>query len=175
MGRAPRPYDRGHSMLVYEEAIHVPLFFIHPQLPSRTVEMTCKLADIFPTLMACEGLPPPAGVDGHSLAGIYPSQPLFARSIVWWPLAAIAGSFKLVLNEPGGTPELFNLAADPSETTDIAETDAETTTALMRALIRYSCDRFKNDASFDYGFQFLPTGNTRKPARPNINDLLIKK
>jgi arylsulfatase A-like enzyme len=173
MGRAPRPYDRGHSMLVYEDSIHVPLFFLNPELPpSTTLNTPCTLRDIFPTIISCEGLKQPPALDGCSLTENNGAHPLFARSIVWWPLAVRAGPFKLILGEPGGTPELFNLASDPAEAVDISEQNVDTSMIMMRTLIRYSCEQFKNDPSFEYGFQFLPTGKVPQSARPHLSDLL---
>src|SRR5439155_21785847 len=59
-----------HGVLLYREAIHVPLMI---KLPKQlrgggTVDAPAALTDVFPTVLELAGLPPVAGLAGRSLA-----------------------------------------------------------------------------------------------------------
>lgn len=173
MGRPPRSYERGHSMLVFEDSIHIPLFFINPAFKRmHTAALQCSPVDLYSTLLALTQST--AGEsDGHSLMGSVPGQPHFSRSIVWWPVSVRAGPYKLVLGSPEQLPELYNVESDPRETTDIAASHVDITNVLTAAVLRMSADRYKNDPSFEFGFSLAqPSSPNPVSKRPPVSELL---
>jgi hypothetical protein len=74
------------------------------------------------------------------------------RSIIWWPMAVRAGHYKLMLTSPGATPQLFDLAADPTEAIDISAREPGLTRALHADLLAWHTERFRSDPSFGYRF-----------------------
>jgi len=159
MGRPPRPFDLSHSFRVFEDAIHVPLLFLHPSLAAggtpTHVPTLASHVDVFPTLLDLLGLPPVEGLDGRSLARSSAPRPFFARSLAWWPLAIIAGQHKLILSEAGGSASLFDLASDDLEQDDLMSREAETGQLLLAELYRWHAQRFRDDPTFGYPFMRL--------------------
>lgn len=180
LGRPPRPWDRAHSMLVYEDTLHIPLFFVHPALKEqakRPVDFVCTLTDLFPTVMDLVGGRPPNGLDGNSLARPYPAKPFYGRSIIWWPVCIRAGHYKLILDRAGVAPALFDIEKDPTEARDISQQRPEIANVLHADLIRWSAERFENDPSFTYGFTIIPMSSDdgTPKGRPTVRDLLKKE
>jgi len=159
LGRPPRPFDRAHSMLVYEDDIHVPMLFCHPALKKDggVVDHLCLFTDLNPTLLDLVSCNVPAGIEGRSLARPYESRPLFSRSITWWPLSVRAGRYKVILNSPEALPELYDIEADPTESEDIAGRQIDIANALTASMLRMSAERMKKDFTFEYGFSFIPS------------------
>src|SRR5206468_4132882 len=58
-----------HGVLLYREAIHVPLIIKFPKSARRgeTVKSPAALVDVFPSVADALGVPPPAGLAGASL------------------------------------------------------------------------------------------------------------
>jgi choline-sulfatase len=115
---------------MYEESAGVPLIMAGPEVPQGVV---CKdpvsLVDAFPTIVDCVGLPAnPADADlpGANLLDVVAGSaaPRTIMSEYHASGAAAAafmirhGSFKYV-HYVGMPPQLFDLAADPYETTDL--------------------------------------------------------
>jgi arylsulfatase A-like enzyme len=150
LGRGGRPYDRYESLLVSEDATHVPLVFLHDDLPKGTkvVDTPATLADIYPTLLDLTGIAVPAGIDGSSLAREYQPRVTVSRAITWWPIAARAGRFKLVIDDPDDPPELYDVVSDPWETRDISGRNEKVTQALWAYLEVTTDRRRKEDPSF---------------------------
>ena len=175
MGRTPRPYERGHSMLVFEDSVHVPLVFINPAFKQmHTVTAQCSPVDLYPTLLDLTESAPAQGSDGSSLTRPCPPRLLYSRSIVWWPVSIRAGPHKLVLGSPEQLPELYNVDDDPSEANDIASSQVDTANVLMAALLRMSADRYKHDPSFEFGFSLAQPASANPSAskRPPVSELL---
>jgi len=149
-GRGGRPYDRFESLLVSEDATHVPLVFLHGDLPrgTKVVDSPATLADIYPTLLDLTGLAVPEGIDGSSLVQEYQPRVTVSRAITWWPLAARAGRFKLVVDDPGDPPELYDIVSDPWETRDISGRHEKVTRALWAHLEVTTARLRKEDPSF---------------------------
>ena len=90
----------------------------------------------------------PEGLDGVSLVPVFrdPAAELPARDLFWsrregnlrymgevsWALRR--GDWKLVKNSPYGPWELFNLAEDPAETTDLAKKNPKDFNELATAM-----------------------------------------
>lgn len=150
LGRGGRPYDRYESLLVSEDATHVPLVFLHGDLPEGTtvVDTPASLADIYPTLLELTGVAVPDGIDGSSLADDYQPRVTVSRAITWWPIAARAGRYKLVIDDPDDPPELYDVVSDPWETRDVSGRHEDVTRALWAHLESTTARLRTDDPSF---------------------------
>ena len=120
-----------HGQTLFQEQLHVP-FMIH--FPGQTqavdVQDPVLTLNVFPTLFDSLGLPAVPDVDGQSLLplirGTGPAPgPLFSESDyrLFVHLRSLRkGNYKLILNLGNGQKSLYDLAADPGETTDLAAT-----------------------------------------------------
>ncbi len=119
---------------VYEGGIRVPLIVRWPGKIAPGVETTAAwAADLPVTIAGLCGLPPAQGLDGVNLAALLEQgKPLEPRALHWhyphyhnalsWPGGAIRdGDWKLVEAYNTGRLELFNLARDPGESTNLAD------------------------------------------------------
>ena len=139
-------YDHGknsHGRSAYEEVLRVPFVIRWPgRVPAgRMYETTAGLIDVMPTLLDLVGLEGPAAMQGVSLApslvgGVAPTpRRLFAQvSQDTFSMEMVReGSEKLVRHTRGpltGRHELYDLARDPLERTDLAARSPARVTAL---------------------------------------------
>jgi len=136
------PY-RGWKMTFFEGGVHVPYFLRWPKaLPKGAVNAApVGHVDVFATAAAAAGAPLPGdrAIDGVDLvpfvtgarAGL-PHEALFWRSGHYRVVRA--GDWKLQLSERPAKAWLFDLAADPTERVNLAESQPERVAAL-RALL----------------------------------------
>jgi uncharacterized sulfatase len=138
----------------YDGGLRTPILLRWPgRVSPRRSEKPILSLDLAPTLLRAAGLKPAAGLPGIDLLtdGAVKRRPrlfgvcvspdaadLFepAASLRWrW---AVEGDWKLILpapqNEPDGEPELYNVAADPEERTNLAEREPRRVRALTRHL-----------------------------------------
>ncbi len=140
------PYEGGHR---------VPLIVRWPGVttPGSTSDIPVMGIDIPPTILDALGTSRGTdrdSTDGESLVPILhdPSAKL-ARSELFWhyphyhpggatPYAAIrAGDWKLIQFYEDGRHELYNLAADPSESRDVAALESARVTSMARRLFNW--------------------------------------
>jgi arylsulfatase A-like enzyme/Tfp pilus assembly protein PilF len=130
--------EEQHSILLYREAIQVPLLVKLPgsARAGDTVRAPVQLSDLMPTVLELVGVGVPASVSGRSVfrAEGTPARALYAETLYprlhlgWSDLRSIVdGRWHLV---EGPRPELSDLVADPGETRDRAGREPE---ALARA------------------------------------------
>jgi len=124
---------RGWKGNVYEGGIRVPAFVNWPGvLAPGELDMPIHIVDWMPSLCALTGCPPERdlGWDGTNVWPVIrgavssaPTRPLYWKT----PNAAAVrrGDWKLTANKKGTGLELFNLAADPYETKDLAREQPE--------------------------------------------------
>ena len=120
-----------HGFFVYDYAVRVPLIIATPfdELHAVRVDDQVSLVDLFPTVLALAGIDRPARVHGRSLVPSMfrrgPRQEVSAYSesmtpslqFGWSPLRSMrAGRYKFI---QAPRPELYDLASDPGETTNI--------------------------------------------------------
>lgn len=119
--------EREHGVLLYREAIHVPLFMKLPgkRRAGEAVDDPVALTDVFPTVARLVGLVPPPGLAGRDLFSppsrsrrIY-SETLYPRlRLGWSDLASLIDARDHYIEAP--RPELYDIVSDPGEKHDLA-------------------------------------------------------
>ncbi len=142
----------GHGRTHYDEVLRVPLILRGPGLPrGLRVAEPVSLVDLAPTLLAQFGVPAPAGLDGLDLSPLWRGaapEPLSGRALFAEAdrrdgrhdlLRSVRkGRFKLILERASGDAALYDLAADPGETRDLAAENAEAAAWLRADLERFA-------------------------------------
>jgi choline-sulfatase len=133
--------ESDHGYFVYESTLHVPLIMHWPEgaapLPSR-VDDPIGLIDVAPTILNFLKIPLPRSFRG---AGFRPAdkRPILSESTYgrdcfgWAPLRAIRQGALKFIQAP--KPELYNLAKDPKEQTNLIATDP-TDAAKLKAQLQ---------------------------------------
>ena len=124
---------RGMKGSLYEGGIRVPLIVRWPGhvKPGTTSDLPVANWDLLPTLCDAAGIEPPKGLDGVSIVPTLTGRGEQARhEFLYWEFpsyggqqAVRAGKWKLVrqnLNKGPSAFELYDLAADPSESKNVA-------------------------------------------------------
>lgn len=125
---------RGHKQDLYEGGIRTPFIARWPGhiQAGATSGLIGAFWDMLPTLCEVAGAAPPSDIDGLSIAPTLLGQPgQQSHQYLYWEYesggraqAVRFGDWKAVRNKvsqaPDATPELYNLADDPSETTNLA-------------------------------------------------------
>ena len=135
--------EEQHSVLLYREAIQVPLLLKLPaeRRAGESVRAPVQLADIAPTVAALVGAAPPATSSGRSLLGppddtraLY-AETLYPRlHLGWSELRSIVDGRWHYIHGP--RPELYDLSADPGETRDRAAGEPQALERMRAALER---------------------------------------
>ena len=146
---------RGDKGMVYEGGIRVPIAIHWPgkTQPASTCEHPVSVLDFYPTILdiADEPLPDNQPVDGVSLAPLLSGEtqddlkhrPIFWHNVtsgvkrhgeIFQPVAAVRqGDWKLIKQFPDRI-ELYHLAKDPSEKTNLAQNEPGRAKQLARLL-----------------------------------------
>ena len=146
------PFAAGKGF-VYEGGLRVPLLVRWPgKTKAGAVNDTpVVLGDLMPTFMEIAGLDPAkttGPLDYVSLAKLLTGGELAPRALFWHfpnytnqggrPAGALReGEWKLVENFEDGSVELYNLAKDAGETTDLAKQDPERVAGLHAKLVAW--------------------------------------
>ncbi|MCG3178834.1 MAG: Arylsulfatase [Phycisphaerae bacterium] len=115
---------RWFKSVPHDPSVRVPLVAAGPGIAAgRRSEALVELFDLAPTFLELAGLGPPADWDARSLAPLLQGRTAAHRDVQIstlgkWQMAC-DGRWKLSLYEDGRR-ELFDLSADPSETTNLA-------------------------------------------------------
>ena len=135
-----------HGFFVYQSTLEVPLIFhwpgrVHPGQSSARV----RLVDLAPTVLELLDLPAWTDRDGVSLVPLLSGKPLALppalaeserpwRSYGWAPLSAVIdGRWKLIA---APRPELYDLATDPEEATNVLASADRTVARRLAAILR---------------------------------------
>ncbi|MEQ1503715.1 MAG: sulfatase-like hydrolase/transferase [Myxococcota bacterium] len=143
-GVAP-PYDPGRvKATLYEGGIHVPLVVTGPYARPGVSDALIHWVDLVPTVAEIAGVEPPADLDGVSQLGTLldpdgGGTPFV--NTVWGPFGDLPerairdDAYKLIARSDGGA-ELYDLAVDPAEATNLLPlapgTDPDAEAALDR-------------------------------------------
>jgi arylsulfatase A-like enzyme len=123
-----------HGEALFDQELHVPLVL---RLPGKAragerVEDVVSTIDVAPTLLGALGVPAASDWMGRDLARLAPGGRdagafSVASAVKWRPklFSLRTARHKLVCDLERGTFEVFDLASDPLEQTDLAERDAE--------------------------------------------------
>ena len=135
--------EKQHGMYLYRETLQVPLLLKLPgaKLAGSSVAAPAQLVDVMPTLCRLAGLKTPAGSSGRNLldlAGEKAARPIYSETLGprlhfgWSELTSlIEGRLHL---QDGPRPELFDLAADPGETSNRLGDERRAYAAMRQAI-----------------------------------------
>src|SRR5439155_2399345 len=136
-----------HGLFAYDATLRVPLIVYQPRLfSSRVVGDPVRHVDILPTVLDAVGIAPPGGLDGESLlpaiaTGQHAAVPSYFEALSaalnrgWAPLAGVASGSLKYIDLP--IPELYDVAADPAESRNLASSrpaDVRQLQTLLRQL-----------------------------------------
>jgi arylsulfatase A-like enzyme len=134
---------RGFKAQNYEGGIRTPFIVSWPARfkGGKTITTPVTSLDILPTALEAAALPLPTDkpLDGRSLLPLLTAQTTKHLDTFYWSeggsaggWAVRAGNWKLVTQRNQTKPELFNLAADPAETKDLASAQPAKVTELTQ-------------------------------------------
>jgi arylsulfatase A-like enzyme len=127
----------GHGARLYQEGIRVPLMLWNPRLfpEGRRVATIGGHVDINPTVAHLLGVPPAPSWEGKSLfdPGRAPRAYFYAANDDYL-LGVRENDWKYIYNVTRGRNELYDLARDPDEQTNVALQNAELCLRLRRRL-----------------------------------------
>ena len=139
--------ERTHGFFLYDTTTVVPAIVHWPvHIGPRVSRAPVRLVDLAPTMLDLAGLAPLAAADGVSLAALLggrkqPDEPAFLETqqpwitYGWSPLAAVRhGGFKYVR---APRPELYDLARDPGEETNVLASEPSRASSLQALLERF--------------------------------------
>src|SRR6185503_11298582 len=119
-----------HGVFAYESTLRVPLVWHNPRLfAPRVVAASARHVDLVPSILDALDLPAPAGLPGRSLLaaaqGRAPGEdpPSYFETLTpaltrgWAPIHGVLRGRLKYLDPP--IPELYDLAADPGELTNL--------------------------------------------------------
>ncbi len=150
-----------HGFFVYQAAIHVPLIFVtpFPRLQGVVSPAVVSLADVLPTVCEMAGFVPPPQVQGQSLVPFFIrparrserlaySETFYPRFHYGWSeLQSVQdGRYKLILSPE---PELYDLAQDPAEATNIIEKERPVFLALNDRASAFTAAAARNGFELD--------------------------
>ena len=140
--------EQEHGLFVYDEVIHVPLIIKQAENlgAGRRVADVVQHVDLVPTILDYVKAPIPGNLRGRSLkpllegTGRLPEQAVYSEALYaryhfgWSELTSLTDGRYQYIKAP--LPELYDLAHDPHERSNIAADRAPSATALSAALDR---------------------------------------
>ncbi|MFN8549380.1 MAG: sulfatase [Candidatus Eisenbacteria bacterium] len=144
-----------HGIFLYQETTRIPFVLKLPKgmakrMPARKVSTLVSTIDLLPTLLELTGQKPSENLDGKSLApllagkseeesgldrhGVYLETLYPKENFGWAPLFAFQTEEWKWIRAPRA--ELYRLAADPGEKSNLVDTEAEQGATLDRRLER---------------------------------------
>lgn len=133
---------RGQKRDLYEGGIRVPLFIAGLGITARTVSTPVSLSDLLPTFTELAHAPHGRRIDGRSFSHLLSGQDAPVHESLFFACreagsgsevrtrdAVRRGDWKWI-RRADGIEELFNLATDVGETTDVASSHPEIVAAL---------------------------------------------
>jgi arylsulfatase A-like enzyme/Tfp pilus assembly protein PilF len=147
-----------HGFFVYDYALHVPFIVTTPidELKGVRVGEQVSLVDVFPTVLALTGTAIPSGVHGRSLLPLmfgsasegdtyaYGESMAPDLQFGWSALHSLRSSRYKYIEAP--RPELYDLAADPAETTNVFAQQSTLAFEMARRLDRLMAETSRDAA-----------------------------
>lgn len=146
-----------HGLFAYDVVLRVPLLIVAPSLRPAVVDVPAAHVDIVPTVMDLIGLDLPRELHGRSLRDVLggasgDAAPVYFEALDanltrnWAPLQGVVADGWKYIDLP--IPELYELARDSRETTNLASREARRLDTLDRRL-RDVLDRLSEGAPAD--------------------------
>jgi choline-sulfatase len=163
--------EETHGVFLYDETIHVPLLLKFPQNQNagKRVTARARLVDIAPTALEIAGVPIPSQMQGQSLLRVAKAnadQPVYSvsnfpqQAFGWSALESWRAGKYLYIKAP--EPELYDLAADPGATRNLAQTSKATLETIAGQLDAF--DRRFSDPGNASGSSELTSSEMQKLA-----------
>jgi hypothetical protein len=117
-----------HARVIYEEVARIPLIVYGPGVEPREIDEPVSLIDIAPTLLDLFGLPAPGAFMGQSLVPLLAGRDVrLERPIAIQATHGLSGLYvgkhKVIFDFNARTIEVYDLAKDPGETRNLADSD----------------------------------------------------
>lgn len=136
---------RGGKGTLYQGGVRVPAVIRGPGIKPGVSQAVTLSMDWFPTVMELAGQKPTESVDGRSLMPLLRDASAKLERDVFWhfpcyiggggPCSAVrSGNWKLIEFFESGTSELYDLAADPGEQRNLAESEPKRAAELLAKL-----------------------------------------
>ncbi len=132
-----------HGLFAYEPTLKVPLVLWAPGLGPGRDRRSVSHVDLLPTLLAAAGVAAPARLPGRSLFEAAESAPaVYFEALTatlnrgWAPLRGVLRGGHKLISLP--LPELYELAADPSESRNLFRSERGRAAELAAAIPRES-------------------------------------
>jgi arylsulfatase A-like enzyme len=138
-----------HGQTLYDELLRVPLIVRVPGTEPRAIDDPVGLVDLAPTLTDLLGIERPSGWVGRSLEPLVlgeelPPRPVYGELLpapswnhAWKMMVTGDGAHKIIYRISDKRFELYDLAADPEERTDLYRKQAELAATLKDGLIEW--------------------------------------
>jgi arylsulfatase A-like enzyme/Flp pilus assembly protein TadD len=130
--------EQTHGLFAYEATLKIPLIIIDPDQQPRKETAYVRHVDLVPTILTRVAARVPAGLPGRTLlAGSLGNDSYFESLSAslnrgWAPLVGIIHAGRKYIDLP--IPELYDLAADPGERRNLAQTDRRDLFAIRKLL-----------------------------------------
>ena len=177
--------SRAGKGFVYEGGIRTPLIIRYPaRLPAGVISEPVVLGDLCPTICALAKVSAPSTLDFQDISPVLFEQKALDRPLFWHQPhymnqggkpAGVAreGDWKLIEQYEDGSLELYNIAQDPGETTDLAAAEPARVAALRGKLEAWrrgvGADPIKANVNFSRALWeqcYVQTDVTRLKALP---------
>jgi arylsulfatase A-like enzyme/Tfp pilus assembly protein PilF len=148
--------ERSHGVFAYDATLRVPwIVWAGARFGGRTWDGLARLIDVAPTVLDLIGMAAPSTFEGRSLvgamaAGEASAPPAYFEAMDanltrnWAPLTGVISGHEKLIDLP--IPELYDLRADPGETTNLVATAGERARTLQ-SLLRAATTEFAGRGS----------------------------
>jgi arylsulfatase A-like enzyme len=122
---------------LWEQSTRIPLTLAGPGISSDVFTHPVSILDFAPTVHDLAGAPMPTEWEGQSLVGITPAQADARPAHTWWEGAqAVRYQTWRYIEYPDATSELYDVATDPDELTNLTDNPAHAATkATLQGLL----------------------------------------
>jgi choline-sulfatase len=139
--------EETHGLFLYDATLHVPLILKTAASAHRgtVIDAQVRTTDILPTILALTNTPAPAELNGESLVPLItseaqPSRALFAETDYplrwgWAAIRALRADNAKYIEAP--RPELYSLASDPGELTNLFAAGSPQTQSMQAELAKW--------------------------------------